>query len=197
MKRPLLVCIPLGALALAATAYGAYAYREAGALSAQVEMAEKKLSEAEARVQASESRLAELMEKERQLEAARKAFAAGSVLKDMESAVTAAPNAGADQMLAAVPGTHWNRSLLEAFYKAAKSDAEGRAEETARAKAKALTAAAALPKGVFITTTPRAVAASTSTLSTPIPARPTTLSLEAAANTSAVTLVLERTASPS
>ena len=40
MKRPLLVCIPLGALALAATAYGAYAYREAGALSAQVEMAE-------------------------------------------------------------------------------------------------------------------------------------------------------------
>ena len=100
MKRPLLVCIPLGALALAATAYGAYAYREAVALSTQVEMAEKKLSEAEARVQASESRLAELMEKERQLEAARKAFAAGSVLKDMESAVTAAPNAGADQMLA-------------------------------------------------------------------------------------------------
>ena len=34
----------------------------------------------------------------------------------------------------------------------------------------------ALPKGVFITTTPRAVAAVTSTLSTPMPARPTTLS---------------------
>ena len=54
-----------------------------------------------------------------------------------------------------------------------------------------------LPNGVFITTTPRWVAASTSILSTPMPARPTTLSRGAAASTSAVTLVAERTARPS
>ena len=34
-----------------------------------------------------------------------------------------------------------------------------------------------LPPGVFMTTTPRCVAASTSTLSTPTPARPTTRNL--------------------
>ncbi|OQB80814.1 MAG: hypothetical protein BWX86_02954 [Verrucomicrobia bacterium ADurb.Bin122] len=51
-----------------------------------------------------------------------------------------------------------------------------------------------LPEGVFITTTPRSVAASTSTLSTPTPARPTTLSKGAAAMTSRVILVSERTA---
>ena len=51
-----------------------------------------------------------------------------------------------------------------------------------------------LPAGVFITTTPWLVAASTSTLSTPTPARPTTLSNGAALNTSAVILVSERTA---
>ena len=55
----------------------------------------------------------------------------------------------------------------------------------------------ALPKGVFITTTPRAVAEVTSTLSTPMPARPTTLSRGAASISSRVTLVAERTASPS
>ena len=55
----------------------------------------------------------------------------------------------------------------------------------------------ALPNGVFITTMPRAVAAATSTLSTPIPARPMTLSLAAASRTSAVTLVADRTARPS
>ena len=38
-----------------------------------------------------------------------------------------------------------------------------------------------LPNGVFITTTPRAVAALMSTLSTPMPARPTTFSFLAAA----------------
>ena len=54
-----------------------------------------------------------------------------------------------------------------------------------------------LPNGVFITTTPRWVAASTSILSTPMPARPTTLSRGAAASSSAVTLVAERTARPS
>ena len=55
----------------------------------------------------------------------------------------------------------------------------------------------ALPYGVFITTTPRAVAAGTSTLSTPMPARPTTLRFGAASSSSRVTLVAERTASPS
>jgi hypothetical protein len=54
-----------------------------------------------------------------------------------------------------------------------------------------------LPKGVFMTTTPASVAASMSTLSTPIPARPTTLSLVAALSMSAVTLVVERIARPS
>ena len=44
---------------------------------------------------------------------------------------------------------------------------------------------------------PRSVAAATSILSTPIPARPITLSASAAAMRSAVTLVAERTASPS
>ncbi len=50
-----------------------------------------------------------------------------------------------------------------------------------------------LPPGVFITTTPRCVAASTSTLSTPTPARPTTRSFGAASMTLRVTLVSERT----
>jgi hypothetical protein len=51
-----------------------------------------------------------------------------------------------------------------------------------------------LPDGVFMTITPRSVAASTSTLSTPTPARPTTLRSGAAAMTSAVIFVSERTA---
>lgn len=49
----------------------------------------------------------------------------------------------------------------------------------------------------FMTRTPFLVAASTSTLSTPVPALPTTCSLSAASSTSAVTLVAERTMSPS
>ena len=55
----------------------------------------------------------------------------------------------------------------------------------------------ALPKGVFITTTPRAVAVVTSTLSTPMPARPTTFRRGAASSNSRVTLVALRTARPS
>ena len=55
----------------------------------------------------------------------------------------------------------------------------------------------ALPLGVFMTTTPRAVADFTSTLSTPMPARPTTRSRGAASSSSRVTLVAERIASPS
>ena len=54
-----------------------------------------------------------------------------------------------------------------------------------------------LPNGVFITMTPRFEAAGMSTLSTPMPARPMTLRLVAAASSSAVTLVAERIARPS
>ena len=54
-----------------------------------------------------------------------------------------------------------------------------------------------LPNGVFITITPRAVAAGTSMLSTPMPARPITFSRSAAAITSALTRVADRTARPS
>src|SRR5574340_1059977 len=54
-----------------------------------------------------------------------------------------------------------------------------------------------LPPGVFITTMPRRVAAGVSTLSKPEPARPTTFRRPAAAMTSAVTLVPDRTINPS
>ena len=54
-----------------------------------------------------------------------------------------------------------------------------------------------LPNGVFITTTPLALAAGMSTLSTPIPARPTTFRLVACSRISLVTLVELRMASPS
>ena len=50
----------------------------------------------------------------------------------------------------------------------------------------------ALPNGVFITTTPRAVALVTSTLSTPMPARPTTFRFGAASISSRVTLLALR-----
>ena len=50
-----------------------------------------------------------------------------------------------------------------------------------------------LPPGVFITTTPRLVAASTSTLSTPTPARPTTRNFGAASRTFCEIFVSERT----
>src|SRR5580658_1730153 len=54
-----------------------------------------------------------------------------------------------------------------------------------------------LPNGVFITMTPRAVAAGISTLSTPMPARPITFRFCARSRILAVTLVAERIASPS
>jgi hypothetical protein len=55
-----------------------------------------------------------------------------------------------------------------------------------------------LPKGVFITTIPRADAAGTSIVSTPIPARPMTFSRGKAASIAAApTLVELRTARPS
>ena len=54
-----------------------------------------------------------------------------------------------------------------------------------------------LPKGVFITMTPLAVAAGMSTLSTPMPARPMTFRLGAFSSILAVTLVAERMARPS
>jgi hypothetical protein len=53
------------------------------------------------------------------------------------------------------------------------------------------------PNGVFITTTPRFDAAARSTLSTPMPARPTTRSRSAPRSSFSVTLVAERMASPS
>jgi hypothetical protein len=54
-----------------------------------------------------------------------------------------------------------------------------------------------LPNGVFMTITPLAVAAGMSTLSTPMPARPITLSRVAFSKTLGVTLVAERIAKPS
>jgi hypothetical protein len=54
-----------------------------------------------------------------------------------------------------------------------------------------------LPNGVFMTITPCAVAAGISTLSTPMPARPTTLSLLARSSSFGVTFVAERMARPS
>ena len=54
-----------------------------------------------------------------------------------------------------------------------------------------------LPNGVFITMMPRAVAAGMSTLSTPMPARPMTLSFFAFSRIFGVTLVAERMARPS
>ena len=54
-----------------------------------------------------------------------------------------------------------------------------------------------LPNGVFITITPLRLAAARSTLSTPIPARPTTLRFVAAFSSFSVTLVAERIARPS
>ena len=54
-----------------------------------------------------------------------------------------------------------------------------------------------LPPGVFITIIPFLVAAATSTLSRPTPARPITLSLSAQAIRSAVTFVSLRTISAS
>ncbi len=53
-----------------------------------------------------------------------------------------------------------------------------------------------LPKGVFMTTTPAAVAAGMSILSTPMPARPMTLRDVAAAITALSAFVAERTARP-
>ena len=50
-----------------------------------------------------------------------------------------------------------------------------------------------LPPGVFMTITPRRVAASTSTLSTPTPARPTTRKRAPACKIGAVTFVWLRT----
>ena len=54
-----------------------------------------------------------------------------------------------------------------------------------------------LPKGVFMTITPRREAAGTSTLSTPMPARPITRRRGAASSSFSVTLVAERIARPS
>ena len=55
-----------------------------------------------------------------------------------------------------------------------EASAAGSSRASANIRATACSAVVIeLPNGVFITTTPRAVAAGMSTLSTPIPARPT------------------------
>ena len=79
-----------------------------------------------------------------------------------------------------------------------EASAAGSSRASANIRATACSAVVIeLPNGVFITTTPRAVAAGMSTLSTPMPARPTTLRFGAASSRSAVTLVAERMARPS
>ena len=76
--------------------------------------------------------------------------------------------------------------------------AAGICRATAKSRAMACSAVVMeLPPGVFMTTMPRPVAAGRSTLSTPMPARPTTRSRGAAAIRSSVTLVAERTIRPS
>jgi hypothetical protein len=76
--------------------------------------------------------------------------------------------------------------------------AAGRSRASASIRAMACSAVVIeLPNGVFITTMPCWVAAATSMLSTPIPARPTTFRFSAAARIFSVTLVADRTASPS
>ena len=85
------------------------------------------------------------------------------------------------------------RSHLAAFIEASACGIM-RAVETSREKA-CSAVEIVLPSGVFITMTPRAVAVSTSTLSTPTPARPTTRSWPAASSTRRLTLVSERTTS--
>ena len=83
--------------------------------------------------------------------------------------------------------------LLLPFARFRRGAAPGTERASERMKASVCSATAtALPPGVFITTTPRAVAASQSTLSTPTPARPTTRSLGASANSSLVILTALR-----
>ena len=71
-----------------------------------------------------------------------------------------------------------------------------RARPSMRAKVCSATETA-LPPGVFITSTPAAVAAARSTLSTPTPARPITRSFGALASVSAFTFTALRTSSAS
>src|SRR4051812_43880866 len=79
-----------------------------------------------------------------------------------------------------------------------EADASGNWRASANIIAMACSAVVmVLPSGVFITTTPRVVAERTSTLSTPMPARPTTFRLVATSSSSLVTLVAERIANPS
>ena len=78
------------------------------------------------------------------------------------------------------------------------ASAAGTRRASARTSASVCSATAVvLPPGVFITTTPRSVAASTSIVSTPAPARPTTSSFTPATSTTRVTLVALRTIRPS
>ena len=79
-----------------------------------------------------------------------------------------------------------------------EASAAGNCRATAKIKAIACSAVVIeLPKGVFITMMPFRLAAGISTLSTPMPARPMTFSLSAAAMIFSVALVAERMARPS
>ena len=79
-----------------------------------------------------------------------------------------------------------------------EASAAGRSRASANIMAMACSAVVIeLPKGVFITITPLAVAAGMSTLSTPMPARPTTFRRVADSSSFGVTLVAERMARPS
>ncbi len=85
---------------------------------------------------------------------------------------------------------------LDRFHSPACSDASAAGTLRATASSSAIACSAALTMfevGALTTMTPRAVAAATSTLSSPMPARATTLSRSAAASASASTLVALRT----
>ena len=91
--------------------------------------------------------------------------------------------------------TNFDFSHLPAAIEAAAS---GTRRRSARSTANVCsTAETTLPVGEFRTRTPRAEAAGTSTLSTPTPARPTTVSFGAAAKRAASTFVALRTSSAS
>ncbi len=89
---------------------------------------------------------------------------------------------------------------LERFHSPFFSDASAHTTLRASDSIMAIVCSAAdmmLAEGVFITRMPRRVAALTSTLSTPTPARPITFKFFPASTTSAVTLVPERMTSAS
>jgi hypothetical protein len=126
--------------------------------------------------------------------------AASEILADLSANRKGRASIAALSLLAAAPAEP--ATTLPDGVVLALSVVEAEASGICRASANIMAMACSavvmvLPCGVFITTTPRAVADRTSTLSTPIPARPTTFRLVAASSSSRVTLVADRMASPS